>query len=135
MTCAASAQTVQKKASAGAAKGEAYVEKSLASQGLDGQVYGELGLSFLHYKIARAGISAKGFGDFFERLEPKAAAAPKQDQPKKKVSLGSRIFTSEILRTHPATADRLALVRAQPSYPATPALSDEDWQALRGMCG
>ena len=59
MTCAASAQTVQKKASAGAAKGEAYVEKSLASQGLDGQVYGELGLSFLHYKIARAGISAK----------------------------------------------------------------------------
>jgi predicted Zn-dependent protease len=85
--------------------------------------------------LKRAGISAKGFGDFFERLEPKAAAAPKEDQPQKKVSLGSRIFTSEILRTHPATADRLALVRAQPPYPATPALSDEDWQALRGMCG
>ncbi|WP_066260452.1 hypothetical protein [Hydrogenophaga flava] len=59
MTCATSAQTVQKKASAGAAKGEAYVEKGLASQGLDGQVYGELGLSFLNYKISRAGISAK----------------------------------------------------------------------------
>ena len=59
MTCAASAQTVQKKAATGAAKGEAYVEKGLASQGLDGQVYGELGLSFMSYKIARAGISAK----------------------------------------------------------------------------
>jgi hypothetical protein len=59
MACAASAQTVPKKAAAGAAKGEAYVERGLASQGLDGQVYGELGLSFLSYKIARAGISAK----------------------------------------------------------------------------
>ena len=59
MSCAASAQTVQKKAASGAAKGEAYVKKGPASQGLDGQVYGELGLSFLSYKIARAGISAK----------------------------------------------------------------------------
>ena len=59
MACAASAQTVQKKAAAGAAKGEAYVERGLASQGLGGLVYAEAGLSFLSYKIARAGISAK----------------------------------------------------------------------------
>jgi predicted Zn-dependent protease len=91
--------------------------------------------------LKNAGISAKGFGDFFERLEPKAAnpkAKPddeKASQEQKKVSLGSRIFTSELLRTHPLTAERLALVRAQPSYPATPALSDDDWRALREMCG
>ena len=91
--------------------------------------------------LKRAGISAKGFGDFFERLEPKLAnpAAKtdddKKDENKKKVSLGSRIFASEILRSHPLTADRLALVRAQPAYAATPALSSEDWQALREMCG
>jgi opacity protein-like surface antigen len=59
MACAASAQTVQKKAAAGAAKGEVYVERGLASQGLDGLVYAEAGLSLLSYKIARAGISAK----------------------------------------------------------------------------
>ena len=91
--------------------------------------------------LKKAGISPKGFGDFFERLEPKTANAPaksdeeKKAEEKKKVSLGSRIFTSEILRTHPATGDRLALVRAQPAYAATPALSDDDWRALREMCG
>ena len=91
--------------------------------------------------LKNAGISPKGFGDFFERLEPKTANAPaksdeeKKAEEKKKVSLGSRIFTSEILRTHPATGDRLALVRAQPAYAATPALSDDDWRALREMCG
>ena len=91
--------------------------------------------------LKTAGISAKGFGDFFERLEPKltnpAAKADekKQEEEKRKLSLGTRIFTSEILRSHPLTADRLALVRAQPAYPATPALSDDDWLALREMCG
>ena len=91
--------------------------------------------------LKNAGISPKGFGDFFERLEPKTANPPaksdeeKKAEEKKKVSLGSRIFTSEILRTHPATGDRLALVRAQPAYAATPALSDDDWRALREMCG
>lgn len=59
LSFAASAQTVQKKAAGSVAKGETYVEKGLASQGLDGQVYGEAGLSFLSYKIARVGISAK----------------------------------------------------------------------------
>jgi len=91
--------------------------------------------------LKNAGISTKGFGDFFERLEPKLSNPvaktedDKKDENKKKVSLGSRIFASEILRSHPLTADRLALVRAQPTYAATPALSDEDWRALREMCG
>jgi len=89
--------------------------------------------------LKQAGISSKGFGDFFERLEPKLSnPAAKTDDDKKdekKVSLGSRIFASEILRSHPLTTERLALVRAQPAYAATPALSAEDWQALREMCG
>lgn len=91
--------------------------------------------------LKNAGISAKGFGDFFERLDPKGTNPPaktdeqKKDEEKKKVSLGSRIFASEILRTHPLTEERLALVRAQPAYSATPALADEDWRALREMCG
>jgi predicted Zn-dependent protease len=73
-----------------------------------------------------AGISAKGFGDFFERLEDKRPAATEGKS------------TSElevILRTHPPTADRIALVRSHPAYPATPALSEADWRALREACG
>jgi predicted Zn-dependent protease len=37
--------------------------------------------------------------------------------------------------THPLTQDRIAMVRARPPYPATPALADADWQALRRICG
>jgi predicted Zn-dependent protease len=85
--------------------------------------------------LKNAAISAKGFGDFFERLEPKRPSDPVKADPKKNTSLTKRIFSSEILRTHPLTEQRLALVRAQPPYPATPALADEEWRALRDMCG
>ena len=73
-----------------------------------------------------AGISSKGFGDFFERLEGKAPATPDK---------GRSVPGLDLIRTHPATAERIAMVRAQPSYAATPALSAEDWKALREACG
>ncbi len=69
-----------------------------------------------------AGISPKGFGDFFERLEGRRSGKPDS---------GPDI---EVLSTHPVTAERIAMVRAQPAYPATPALSAEDWRALREAC-
>lgn len=60
MSCAASAQTVQKKAATGVAKAEAQVDRGLQAAGL-GQdpLYGELGLGFMSYKISRYGISGK----------------------------------------------------------------------------
>ena len=76
-----------------------------------------------------AGISAKGFGDFFERLEGKKPGEEKNGKDAGASDL------AVILQTHPATADRIAMVRAQPTYPATAALSDEDWRALREACG
>ena len=88
-----------------------------------------------------AGISAKGFGDFFERLEPKLQpgrprrTTTRRKTDKKKVISRPAYLRVRDLRTHPLTAERLALVRAQPAYPATPALSDEDWRALREVCG
>jgi len=96
--------------------------------------------------LKTAGISAKGFGDFFERLDPnppapgagaakKDDAQPKKDEPKPGINIARRIFESEILRTHPLTKDRLSAVRAQTSYPATPALDDADWRALQTVCG
>jgi predicted Zn-dependent protease len=75
--------------------------------------------------LKAAGISAKGFGDFFERLEGKRPAK----------DTGKGIPGLDLISTHPATAERIAMVRAQPSYPATPALSAEDWKALREACG
>jgi predicted Zn-dependent protease len=95
--------------------------------------------------LKNAGISAKGFGDFFERLDPNpptAADAAKKDEdqakkhePKPATGIARRILESELLRTHPLTKDRLAAVRAQSTYPSTPALDDADWRALQTMCG
>lgn len=95
--------------------------------------------------LRNAGISAKGFGDFFERLDPNPPAAgeaaakkdgdAKKEESKPPTGIARRIFESEILRTHPLTKDRLAAARAQPPYAATPALDDADWQALQTMCG
>lgn len=70
--------------------------------------------------LRAAGISAKGFADFFRRID----------------SPGERsIFNSALVRTHPLTSERIAFIKAQPVYPSTPALSLEDWNALQGACG
>ena len=76
-----------------------------------------------------AGISAKGFGDFFERIEGKK---PGEESNGKSASADD---LAVILQTHPPTADRIAMVRAQPTYPATAAISADDWRALRDACG
>ena len=71
--------------------------------------------------LRAAGISAKGLSDFFKRM----------DDPKAEPS----IFNSAVIRTHPLTKERIAFVEAQPRYAATPALSADDWEALRSACG
>ncbi len=70
--------------------------------------------------LKAAGISHKGFGDFFERLEARVAS--------------KEVPELEVVSTHPLTRERIAIVRAQPAYPSTPALSDEDWRALLEAC-
>jgi predicted Zn-dependent protease len=72
-----------------------------------------------------AGISAQGLGDFLERLEGRARAQAGEKQ-------GANY---EVISTHPPTAERIAMVRAQPAYDATAALSQDDWRALREACG
>jgi predicted Zn-dependent protease len=72
-----------------------------------------------------AGISPKGFGDFFERIEGKPSK-PESDR---------RYMDLEVLSTHPAPAERLSNIRAQANYPATPAMSADDWRALGEACG
>jgi hypothetical protein len=59
LSCAATAQTAQKRAATGVAKAETFVDRGVASQGLTNNVYGELGLGFMSYKIGRYGISGR----------------------------------------------------------------------------
>lgn len=70
--------------------------------------------------LKAAGISAKGLADFFQRIQSPSEGS---------------VFNSSIIRTHPLTSERIAFVRAQPEYPATPALNPQEWQALRSACG
>jgi Zn-dependent protease with chaperone function len=70
--------------------------------------------------LEKAQISPLGFAGFFKRVE--------RDR-------GSVIGEISILRTHPLSAERARLAESRPAYPATPALSDEEWRALREICG
>ena len=74
--------------------------------------------------LKNAGIANKGLGDFFKRVEKIEGedTASKTLQP------------FDILRTHPPTIEREALVRSQPDYPATPALDAASWQGLKSIC-
>jgi len=67
-------------------------------------------------------IAATGFATFFERLASKERK-------------GSSPSVPDIFSTHPSTPERAKRAASQPSYPATPALTDAEWTALRNICG
>jgi len=71
--------------------------------------------------LEKAEISPLGFAAVFKRVEAR--------------DRGSVIGEVSILRTHPLSAERARLAEARPPYATTPALPEEDWQALRGICG
>ncbi len=74
--------------------------------------------------LKEATISPKGLDEFFDRVSEKGRA-PEPDKPARDFS----VFSS-----HPPTNERRKMIEAQPPYPATPALSAEDWDALRDVC-
>jgi len=71
-----------------------------------------------------AGIAPKGLGNFFVRVMKMEAQDPS--------AANSGAFSW--LRTHPPVAERVALVRRQTDYPATPALDEQSWQELKSIC-
>jgi beta-barrel assembly-enhancing protease len=73
-----------------------------------------------------AGIAAQGLGDFFKRVQ---AAEDDTDDGTAKT-----LKPFDLLRSHPPTAERAALVRRQGTYPSTPALDETSWQALKNVC-
>lgn len=71
--------------------------------------------------LEKARISSTGLLDFFKRVGELEKKSGKGDWG--------------IFRTHPESEERAKTVAARAAWPTTPALSPEDWQALRGICG
>ncbi len=69
-------------------------------------------------RLEAAGIDSRGLAAFFARLAEK-----EQDGP-----------LIRILSTHPASAERLAHIRAAGTRAVGPAMTEEDWQDLRRIC-
>ncbi|MEL6375306.1 MAG: M48 family metalloprotease [Pseudomonadota bacterium] len=72
--------------------------------------------------LRKASISTKPLGQFFLDIEKRYGGKK-----------GANRFS--LLRSHPENKVRAALFNNQPSYPATPALSADEWKALRTICG
>lgn len=71
--------------------------------------------------MKEAGISVSGLKEFLTRAE--------------KLDGKSDNGALNILSTHPAVAERIAEIERQAPYPATAALSAEEWSQLRSICG
>jgi beta-barrel assembly-enhancing protease len=76
--------------------------------------------------LRHAGIGTAGFAAFFERLE--------KAEERHSTVKGVLFSLPGYLRSHPATQQRLAAVRAQANDSVNPALSPAEWQALKGIC-
>lgn len=74
--------------------------------------------------LKEAQISPAGLGDFFKRIGGDEGG---EDLP-------SQLKKFNMLRTHPPTAERRALVERQEMYAATPALSKPAWNDLKSIC-
>ena len=76
--------------------------------------------AFALERLKAAGIGTQGLADFFVRLE------------KKHGNDGGPLFG--LLSTHPATAERLAHIRAAGLPGLRQAMGDEDWTSVRQTC-
>jgi predicted Zn-dependent protease len=74
--------------------------------------------------LREAKISPKGFAGFFKRME--GLRRPGGAQASSPVR--------DMLDTHPSTPERIRAIEQLTDYPATPALTGEQWTALRSIC-
>ncbi len=74
--------------------------------------------------LKTAGISPKGMADFFRRME---TSRPTQ---------GSRPASgvNDMFSSHPTNAERIRVIENQTAYAVTPALAEDEWTALKGIC-
>lgn len=74
--------------------------------------------------LREAKISPAGLSAFFRRIADE----------EEKDGVPDQIKSFDILRTHPPTEERRALVESQEAYASTPALSNQAWAELKGIC-
>ncbi len=77
-----------------------------------------------------AKISPKAFAGFFKRMD-----GDRPDKSDKSGTSGRRFnIPNDVFATHPSSPERIRTIEGQPDYPSTPALTAEQWQALRTIC-
>ena len=69
--------------------------------------------------LGHAGVSSRGFADFFERMERKAGGGP---------------AVLRLLSTHPPNEVRRRRAK-EGAAPAPPALGEREWRSLKAICG
>ncbi len=88
--------------------------------------------------LRQASISQQGLADFFQRIgggdKAKSDSAGKSDGDGKSGPRQISFGAFDLLRTHPYPEERARIVRATPSYPTTPALTNREWRALKAIC-
>jgi beta-barrel assembly-enhancing protease len=76
--------------------------------------------------LRSADISPQGLADFFTRVIKEEGGAAE--------ARAGGVKGLDLLSTHPAAAERAALVRAVEPYPATPAMTAAEWADLQAIC-
>jgi beta-barrel assembly-enhancing protease len=74
-----------------------------------------------------AKISPKAFAGFFRRMDGNRPEKP--ESSRRPFGLPNDVFD-----THPSSPERIRTIESQADYAATPALTNEQWQALRTIC-
>lgn len=97
--------------------------------------------------MRKENISPKGFRDFFVRMKKRRRAKSKKvaeakpadgavdktaDGKKKARGFGNVLM--DVFSTHPGADERIARVEKVEDYDSAPALSAEQWTALKGIC-
>jgi beta-barrel assembly-enhancing protease len=81
--------------------------------------------------LEKAEISTSGIIDFFRRMsEAEAKTKETKNSPAAPPSEWRSVFS-----THPDSAERADTAAAKPNWKSSPALTKEEWQALRTICG
>ena len=80
--------------------------------------------------LEKAEISPSGIVDFFKRMGEAQAKTKGQSKETARTSEWGSVFS-----THPDSEERARNAASKAAWRATPALSPDEWQALRAICG
>lgn len=83
--------------------------------------------------LRRAEISVRPFAQFFERLQARKSSGIGTNANKSVTTPPNKVL--ELLRTHPATAERIAVISNSRDGATRSLLTSSEWTALKEICG